>query len=121
MLKAGTNLAAKSDKELIDGDAKSFDMAGRSVRIGQINTVDLCVLDRQAGEKKCKRNGGWWLWFVHHVSHQLLTVTQKWSLPVNLSQWLKAFVRLWRITGLVFLASFPEKASGATTTAAFNA
>ena len=53
MLKAGTNLAAKSDKELIDGDAKSFDMAGRSVRIGQINTVDLAdVLDRQAGLEK---------------------------------------------------------------------
>jgi len=53
MLKAGTNLAAKSDKELIDGDAKSFDMAGKSVRIGQINTVDLAdVLDRQAGLEK---------------------------------------------------------------------
>ncbi|AKP65741.1 manganese-dependent inorganic pyrophosphatase [Levilactobacillus koreensis JCM 16448] len=53
MLKAGTNLAAKSDKELIDGDAKSFDMAGHSVRIGQINTVDLAdVLDRQAGLEK---------------------------------------------------------------------
>jgi len=44
MLKAGTNLAAKSDKELIDGDAKSFDMGGKSVRIGQINTVDLDLL-----------------------------------------------------------------------------
>ncbi|GEO65731.1 manganese-dependent inorganic pyrophosphatase [Levilactobacillus spicheri] len=53
MLKAGTNLAAKSDKELIDGDAKSFDMAGKSVRIGQINTVDLSeVIDRQAGLEK---------------------------------------------------------------------
>lgn len=53
MLKAGTNLAAKSDKELIDGDAKSFDMGGKSVRIGQINTVDLDdVLSRQAGLEK---------------------------------------------------------------------
>jgi len=53
MLKAGTNLAAKSDKELIDGDAKSFDMAGKNVRIGQINTVDLNeVIDRQAGLEK---------------------------------------------------------------------
>lgn len=53
MLKAGTNLAAKTDKELVDGDAKSFDMAGKSVRIGQINTVDLNeVLDRQAGLEK---------------------------------------------------------------------
>jgi len=41
MLKAGTNLAAKTDKELIDGDAKSFEMAGKSIRIGQVNTVDL--------------------------------------------------------------------------------
>ncbi|MGX6428289.1 manganese-dependent inorganic pyrophosphatase [Levilactobacillus yonginensis] len=53
MLKAGTNLAAKSDKELIDGDAKSFDMGDKSVRIGQINTVDLDdVLSRQAGLEK---------------------------------------------------------------------
>ncbi|MDT6980653.1 manganese-dependent inorganic pyrophosphatase [Levilactobacillus zymae] len=53
MLKAGTNLAAKSDQELIDADAKSFDMAGKSVRIDQINTVDLQdVLDRQAGIEK---------------------------------------------------------------------
>lgn len=41
MLKAGTNLGARSDKDIIDGDAKSFDMAGQSVRIGQVNTVDL--------------------------------------------------------------------------------
>lgn len=53
MLKAGTNLAAKSDKELIDGDAKSFDMSGHSIRIGQINTVDLDdVISRQAGLEK---------------------------------------------------------------------
>ncbi|GEO68359.1 manganese-dependent inorganic pyrophosphatase [Levilactobacillus acidifarinae] len=53
MLKAGTNLAAKSDQELIDADAKSFDMAGKSIRIDQINTVDLKdVLDRQAGLEK---------------------------------------------------------------------
>ncbi|MCG4282351.1 manganese-dependent inorganic pyrophosphatase, partial [Lacticaseibacillus saniviri] len=38
MLKAGTNLGARSDKDIIDGDAKSFDMAGQSVRIGQVNT-----------------------------------------------------------------------------------
>ena len=53
MLKAGTNLAAKSDKELIDGDAKSFEMNGHNVRIGQINTVDLDdVISRQAGLEK---------------------------------------------------------------------
>lgn len=53
MLKAGTNLSAKSDQELIDADAKSFDMNGKNVRIDQINTVDLNdVLDRQAGLEK---------------------------------------------------------------------
>ncbi|WP_304053985.1 manganese-dependent inorganic pyrophosphatase [Levilactobacillus namurensis] len=57
MLKAGTNLSAKSDKELIDGDAKSFDMSGKSVRIGQINTVDLNeVIDRQAGLEKAMQD-----------------------------------------------------------------
>jgi len=49
MLKAGTNLASKSEKELIDADAKSFEMAGKSVRVAQVNTVDLPeVFDRQA-------------------------------------------------------------------------
>lgn len=48
MLKAGTNLSAKSEQELIDMDAKSFDMNGHAVRIAQINTVDLdSVLARQ--------------------------------------------------------------------------
>ncbi|WP_261810875.1 manganese-dependent inorganic pyrophosphatase [Levilactobacillus humaensis] len=57
MLKAGTNLAAKSDKELIDGDAKSFDMNGHNVRIGQINTVDLDdVISRQAGLEKAMQD-----------------------------------------------------------------
>ncbi|MBZ2405286.1 manganese-dependent inorganic pyrophosphatase [Liquorilactobacillus hordei] len=41
MLKAGTNLGSKSEKELIDADAKSFEMGGKTVRIDQINTVDL--------------------------------------------------------------------------------
>ncbi|MFD1419099.1 manganese-dependent inorganic pyrophosphatase [Companilactobacillus keshanensis] len=41
MLKAGTNLDSKSTKELIDMDAKSFDMNGKSVRIAQVNTVDI--------------------------------------------------------------------------------
>ena len=49
MLKAGTNIAARSDKDLIDGDAKSFTMNGVNVRIDQINTVDLDdVFARQA-------------------------------------------------------------------------
>lgn len=41
MLKAGTNLAARTDKELIDGDAKTFEMNGVKVRVSQVNTVDL--------------------------------------------------------------------------------
>lgn len=41
MLKAGTNLAARTDKDIIDGDAKSFEMGGKTVRIDQVNTVDL--------------------------------------------------------------------------------
>ncbi len=49
MLKAGTNLSARSDQDLIDGDAKSFDMNGTNVRIDQINTVDLNeIYDRQS-------------------------------------------------------------------------
>lgn len=53
MLKAGTDLASKSDKDLVDGDAKSFNLGGKSVRIGQVNTVDLAdVFSRQAGLEK---------------------------------------------------------------------
>ncbi|QZN88945.1 manganese-dependent inorganic pyrophosphatase [Vagococcus lutrae] len=49
MLKAGTNLATKTDKEILDLDAKSFTMNGKIVRIGQVNTVDVAeVLARQA-------------------------------------------------------------------------
>ncbi|AQW22041.1 manganese-dependent inorganic pyrophosphatase [Lentilactobacillus curieae] len=49
MLKAGTNTDAKSDQELIDSDAKSFDMNGKNVRIDQINVVDFDdILKRKA-------------------------------------------------------------------------
>ena len=49
MLKAGTNIDSKSEKELIDADAKSFEMNGSTVRVAQINTVDLDdVFKRQA-------------------------------------------------------------------------
>ena len=40
-LKAGTNIASKSEKELIDLDAKSFELNGKNVRVAQINVVDL--------------------------------------------------------------------------------
>lgn len=39
MLKAGTNLSDKTAEELINGDAKNFDMNENMVRIGQINSV----------------------------------------------------------------------------------
>lgn len=53
MLKAGTNLAAKSDAELVAADAKSFTMGGKNVRIDQINTVDLNdVISRETGIKQ---------------------------------------------------------------------
>ncbi|KRL39026.1 manganese-dependent inorganic pyrophosphatase [Liquorilactobacillus uvarum DSM 19971] len=41
MLKAGTNLGSKTEEELITSDAKSFEMGGKTVRIDQVNTVDL--------------------------------------------------------------------------------
>ncbi|GAB6092087.1 manganese-dependent inorganic pyrophosphatase [Furfurilactobacillus curtus] len=48
-LKAGTNLSAKTEAELVQQDAKSFEMGGKTVRIDQINTVDLDeVFARQA-------------------------------------------------------------------------
>lgn len=49
MLKAGTNLSTKTELELLEGDAKSFEMGGKTVRIGQVNTVDIAeVFERQA-------------------------------------------------------------------------
>ncbi|WP_326717967.1 manganese-dependent inorganic pyrophosphatase [Vagococcus jeotgali] len=41
MLKAGTNLSDKTPLELINADAKTFPMGDKSVRIGQVNTVDI--------------------------------------------------------------------------------
>ncbi|MDF7668353.1 manganese-dependent inorganic pyrophosphatase [Lactobacillus sp. ESL0703] len=40
-LKAGTNIASKSEEDLIDLDAKSFALNGKNVRVAQINVVDL--------------------------------------------------------------------------------
>lgn len=48
MLKAGTNLSSKSAEELIDIDAKTFELKGNQVRVAQVNTVDISdVLSRQ--------------------------------------------------------------------------
>ncbi|EHJ55835.1 hypothetical protein HMPREF9318_02034 [Streptococcus urinalis FB127-CNA-2] len=49
LLKAGTNLASKSADELIDIDAKTFELNGSKVRVAQVNTVDIAeVLERQS-------------------------------------------------------------------------
>ena len=40
-LKAGTNIADKSEEELIDLDAKSFELNGQTARVAQVNVVDL--------------------------------------------------------------------------------
>ncbi|WP_424554937.1 manganese-dependent inorganic pyrophosphatase [Streptococcus agalactiae] len=48
MLKAGTNLSSKSAAELIDIDAKTFELNGEAVRVAQVNTVDINdILARQ--------------------------------------------------------------------------
>lgn len=41
MLKAGTNLGDKTELAIINGDAKTFPMGGKNIRIGQVNTVDV--------------------------------------------------------------------------------
>ncbi|MDN6220120.1 MAG: manganese-dependent inorganic pyrophosphatase [Lactococcus lactis] len=47
MLKAGTNLSTKTAEELIDIDAKTFELNGSNVRIAQVNTVNIPeVLER---------------------------------------------------------------------------
>lgn len=49
MLKAGTNLDDKSEEQLISADAKSFSMGGKTIRIDQINTVDLNDVFKREG------------------------------------------------------------------------
>lgn len=57
MLKAGTNISKKSENEIVDGDAKTFELNGVKVRVGQVNTVDLDdVFLRQADLEKEMRN-----------------------------------------------------------------
>lgn len=41
LLKAGTDLSSRTAQDLVDGDAKTFDLNGQKVRIGQVNTVDV--------------------------------------------------------------------------------
>ena len=44
LLKAGTNLASKSEETLLNLDAKSFDMNGHQVRIAQVNAIGFADL-----------------------------------------------------------------------------
>ena len=49
MLKAGADVSARSAMDIVDGDAKTFDMNGHKVRIGQVNTVGFVdILKRKA-------------------------------------------------------------------------
>ena len=49
MLKAGADVDAKSDADIVDGDAKTFELGGTKLRIGQVNAVELDdVFKRQA-------------------------------------------------------------------------
>lgn len=48
LLKSGTDLSSKSESELLNSDAKNFDMNGKQVRIGQVNVVDFAdILTRK--------------------------------------------------------------------------
>lgn len=56
MLKAGTNLGTKTEAELLDLDAKSFPMGDKTIRIAQVNTVDIQeVLARQTALETAMR------------------------------------------------------------------
>ncbi|WP_283582801.1 manganese-dependent inorganic pyrophosphatase [Limosilactobacillus difficilis] len=53
MLKAGTNVDKRTDLDIVEGDSKSFSLGGKSIRIGQVNCVDLDdVFKRQADLEK---------------------------------------------------------------------
>ncbi|GLB46856.1 putative manganese-dependent inorganic pyrophosphatase [Philodulcilactobacillus myokoensis] len=51
-LKAGTNVDDKDAKTLIDTDAKSYTLGGKSIRIAQINVVDLNDITKRKAEVK---------------------------------------------------------------------
>ncbi|WP_392425031.1 manganese-dependent inorganic pyrophosphatase [Dolosigranulum pigrum] len=50
MLKAGTNVNSKSAQDILNGDAKSFEMGDKTVRIGQVNVVDVQELLQRKDE-----------------------------------------------------------------------
>lgn len=50
LLKAGTNIARKSALEIVDGDAKNFDLNGHVVHVGQVNVVDFEEIQERKDE-----------------------------------------------------------------------
>ncbi|RLK63717.1 manganese-dependent inorganic pyrophosphatase [Atopobacter sp. AH10] len=50
MLKAGTNVKSKTAAQLVNADAKTFDMGEHKVRVGQVNCVDLNELKSRKAE-----------------------------------------------------------------------
>lgn len=50
MLKAGTNVDGRTPKEIINDDAKTFEMGYATVRIGQVNVVDVDDVLSRKGE-----------------------------------------------------------------------
>lgn len=50
MLKAGTNIGKKSASEILNDDAKNFNMNDRIVRIGQVNVVDFAEVQHRKEE-----------------------------------------------------------------------
>ncbi|MBG9989317.1 manganese-dependent inorganic pyrophosphatase [Aerococcaceae bacterium DSM 111176] len=50
MLKASADISQQSDAELVNSDAKSFELNGHNVRIGQVNVIGFeDILERKAG------------------------------------------------------------------------
>lgn len=95
MLKAGTNIAKKSDNAIVDGDSKTFELAGRKVRVGQVNTVDLDdVFSRQADLEQEMHNlmdANGYETFVLMVTNILNSDTQLLVVGANTDKVEKAF------------------------------
>lgn len=48
LLKAGTNIASQSEDQILNGDAKNFEMDDQKIRVGQVNIIGFDeILDRK--------------------------------------------------------------------------
>ncbi len=57
MLRAGANVDDRTTESIVDGDAKSFTIAGKEIRVGQVNCVDVKdVLKRKEDVLKTMEN-----------------------------------------------------------------